>query len=459
MFANKSKKSQLGGIVPILMIAIILFSAISFYAAKTQNSFAIISNDIAYANETRAKMGGAAASLLSYATNSDADDFYEPVQYSLEGAVPVADVYARYETDAWGRSFVYCPYDIGNDGHSIEAEKDPSSNRFKGEGSTSTASHSSLIMALISRGRNGTLESECSGIVNGRVVPIKGGDDIVMVFPHARVFDQVSQTLSGGGGGVSIQTYLFETRQEFEASLNARSHGSVHQVDIERDVSGTVTPEYLYPLVFNKTGRGPISVGMYDPTTESRLTLEKSRPHFIEMFGPNAWFEFRSSGGAVTINPNGTALTSGIQLGKYTAGTFDYYSMLIEDGYYIRRSTAKTNTNVFSTFMSKTNGIRLNNISAGDTSEFTLSPQNDLGLNINTTTTGTVNGVYHDESTGNYKVIGDNGLYYFQRKYSKNVMSNSSNSIDAAAANGAACENIYRGLIINDSAGRSLICN
>lgn len=457
MCANNRKKSQFGGIVPILMIAIILFSAISFYAMKTQNAFSIISNDIAYSNETRIKMNGAAANLLSYAANIDGDDFYEPVQYALEGSLPIADAYARYETDAWERPFIYCPYDIGNDGHSVEGEKDPSSNRFKGEGVTSTASHSSLIMALISRGRNGTLESECSGIINGRVVPIKGGDDIVMVFPHARVFDQVSQTLSGGEGGVSIQTYLFETRQEFEASLNARSHGSVHQVDIERDVSGTVTPEYLYPLVFNKTGRGPISIGMFDPVTESRLTLEKSRPHFLEMFGPNAWFEFRTPNGAVTLNPNGTSLTSGIQLGRYSGGTFDYYSMLIEDGYYIRRSTAKTNTNVFSTFMSKTNGIRLGNISAGDTSEFTLNPQNDLGISINTTTTGTVNGIYHDESTGNYKVIGDNGLFYFQRKYLKQV--SLANAIDTTAVNGATCENIYRGMIINDASGRSMICN
>lgn len=459
MSVNNTGRSQQGGIVPILMIAITLFSAISWYAMRTQNAFAIISNDIAYSNETRIKMNGAAASLLSYAANSDTDDFYEPTPYSLEGAIPVADVYARYETDAWGRSFVYCPYDIGNDGHSVEGEKDPASNRFKGEGAVSTASQSSLIMALISRGRNGVLESECANIINGRVVPSKGGDDIVMVFPHARVFDQVSQTLSGGGGGVTIQTYLFETRQEFEASLNARAHGTVNQVDIEKDVSGVVTPEYLYPLVFNKTGRGPISLGMFDPVTESRLSLEKSRPHFLEMYGPNAVFEFRGAGGAVILNPNGSALNAGIQMGKYSAGTFDYYSMLIEDGYYMRRSTAKTNTNVFSTYMSKTVGFRLNNISAGDTSELVLNPQNDLGLVINTTTTGTVNGIYHDESTGNYKVIGDNGLFYFQRKYAKNVVANSSNAFDATATNGSVCENIYRGMIVNDSLGRSLICN
>lgn len=457
MSVSNLKKLQFGGIVPILMITIMLFSAISFYAMKTQNAFSIISNDIAYLNETRIKMNGAAANLLSYAANLDGDDFYEPVQYALEGSLPIADVYARYETDAWERSFIYCPYDIGSDGHSIEGEKDPGSNRFKGEGVVSTASQSSLIMALISRGRNGVLESECASVVNGRIIPIKGGDDIVMVFPHARVFDQIPQTLSGGGGGVSIQTYLFETRQEFEASLNARTHGSVHQVDIEKNVSGVVTPEYLYPLAFNKTGRGPISLGMFDPVTESRLTLEKSRPHFLEMFGPNAWFELRTTSGAVTLNPNGTSLTSGIQLGKYSGGTFDYMSMLIEDGYYMRRTTSKTNTDIFSTFISKTKGIRLGNISAGDSAEFTLNPQDNLGFNLKSATP--TSSIINHQSNMTRTIINGNGLFLFQTKFQKNDINSASVVIDTAAVNGATCEDIYRGLIINDSNGRSLICN
>lgn len=454
MFANNTNY-QKGGVIPILIVSLLIFSFIAWYGQKSQSQMAVIASTISLTNEARVKMNNAATLILGYATNIDSDDYLEPPEYTLISGNPSVDSYANYETDPWGENFIYCPYDIGNGGHPVEGEKDPSKNIFKGNGKTSGANNQNIVIALISKGKNKSFESSClSSDEVGNIGPSRGGDDIVMIYSHAMAYDQVSsnQTVSG----VNIETHVFSTRAEFESTLNGRSHGSVHQVDIQNTVGGVTTQEGYYPLVFNKTGFGALSMGFYNRTSGSGLKFQKNDPHFLELVGSNANLTVSSTSGAININVN-SGSTPGLHTAQVSGSSYYWWS-LVEDGLYLRRSltTSKTITSPRA-YLSKTKGFRNGDISAGDTRAISFDPRNDLGLHWQSSTTGTTNGYYHSSSVGSLNIINDLGMMLFQRKFNKNTTGN--NSYDTTVANNAACESIYTGLIVRDSLFKILVCN
>lgn len=460
MFA--SKKKQGGGVIPIIIVSISIFAMISWYGQKSQGQMSIISSNIALTNETRVKMNNAATVILGYANNSDSDDYYEPPTYTLINGNPSVDVFARYETDSWGEYFVYCPYDLGNDGHLVEGEKDPSQNIFKGNGKTSSANNTSNIFALISKGKNKKLDSSCNHIASdGSVGPITSNDDIVMVYNHGMVFSQVSSNGAVSGSN-PLGAHVFETRQEFESALNGRAHGSVHQVDIQRNISGVPTRENKNSLVYVKSGVGALSASLYfkNDTHYSKLAFQKNEPHFLELVAPHP---YPAKLTVVTKDIGGHVLATmyppGLYVNSISSNTITWRQALVEDGLYFRRTTTAIDSTLENSraYLSKTKGFRTGNLDYGDTRAISFDPRDNKGLHWQSSTTGTTNGINHISGPGNLNIINDVGMMIFQRKFNKNTTG--SNSYDTTVTNNAACENIYTGLLVRDAAFKIAVCN
>lgn len=453
MFANNKK--QRGAVVPALMLTVSIFGFIAWQAQKTQIQFSVIASQIAMTNETRVKMNNAATVILGYAVNSDDDDYLEPPEYVEISGNPSVDSFARYETDSWGESFVYCPYDIGDDGHNIEAEKDPSQNLFKGNGATTIASNSNIIIALISKGKDKKLDSSCNAVdLNGNVGPSIGGDDIVMTYPHAMALHQSENTSTGY---VDFNSDVFASRATFEAQLGGLSAGSIHKIDIQNMVGGFPVQEYNFPLVFNKTGLGAISMGLSDLTTGSSLKMKKSNPHFLELIGPTAQFKVNSTSGGVLLDVN-EANNPGIHVGSSASG-FSYKMSIVEDGVYLRRSLS-TSSSLENPkgYISKTKGIKFGDYAFGDIGSVSLDPRNDLGLHFETSSLVSRDILFHINVVGPYPILTNQGLFLFKRKLTTHIFPYNI-SVDAAANNGSVCSDFYRGRLMVDASFKIMVCN
>jgi len=128
----------------------------------------------------------AANILANSSVDSDGDGIVEPpagaIAYSDGYQVPAGS--AAVKKDAWGNNLLYCPWDNG--------VTNSSTGRLAGVNPTSTGS---AVLAVISAGSNGTLQTTCA---SARSTGLASGDDLLRLLSVAQVVEGLNGSVYYG---------------------------------------------------------------------------------------------------------------------------------------------------------------------------------------------------------------------------------------------------------------------
>lgn len=200
MFANKKAARQRGSILTYLLIGIGLIAiCASMFASnitwisnssRSLSEKTLASSSLSLLSEVIGNHfanGLASGSMTAFPVDIDAPSM------PMNGGVLPKDI-SHSKVDPWGNRIGVCSYFLGPGSFPVAFGSSHEGVVRGNENSGMT----SIIVALVSAGKNEVFETDCAHIDGAETRPLKGGDDLVWVFSVNQVRVALDETGSGG---------------------------------------------------------------------------------------------------------------------------------------------------------------------------------------------------------------------------------------------------------------------